>query len=131
MAKYVYDLGGVEDEGSAAKFSFYAGYVHIDLTDPQDPVAAGSETIGGYEYLTVNNQPYAHGSSKVLQTFWTGAKYELPSGLVSRPRTTALTKAVISRVRRRDRILALSSPPPTGLIPLTLGTPLPAIAPAI
>ena len=81
MAKYVYDIGGVEDEGSAAKFSFYAGYVHIDLTDPQDPVAAGSETIGGYEYLTVNNQPYAHGSSKVLQTFWTGAKYELPSGL--------------------------------------------------
>ncbi len=81
MAKYVYDIGGVEDEGSAAKLSFYAGYVHIDLTDPQDPVAAGSETIGGYEYLTVNNQPYAHGSSKVLQTFWTGAKYELASGL--------------------------------------------------
>ena len=81
MAKYVYDLGGVEDEGLAAKLSFYAGYVHIDLTDPQDPVAAGSETIGGYELLTVNNQPYAPGSNKVLQTFWAGAKYELASGL--------------------------------------------------
>ncbi len=81
MAKYVYDLGGVKDEGPGGKLSFYAGYVHIDLADPQDPVAAGSETIGGYELLTVNNQPYAPGSNKVLQTFWAGAKYELSSGL--------------------------------------------------
>ncbi len=81
MAKYVYDLGGAKDEGPGGKLSFFTGYVHIELADPQDPVAAGSETIGGYEYLTVNNQPYAPGSNKVLQTFWAGAKYELPSGL--------------------------------------------------
>ncbi|MGB9024855.1 MAG: porin [Rhodomicrobium sp.] len=81
MAKYVYDLGGFKDEGPGGKLSFYAGYVHIDMGNPQSPVAAGSETIGGYELLTVNNQPYAPGSNKVLQTFWAGAKYELASGL--------------------------------------------------
>jgi len=81
MAKYALDLGGSKDEGSITRLSFFAGYVHIDLANPQDPVAAGSATIGGYELLTVNNQPYAPGSSKVLQTAWTGARYELPSGL--------------------------------------------------
>ncbi len=81
MAKYVYDLGGVKDEGSSARLSFYAGYVHIDMANPQSPVPAGSATIGGYELLTVNNQPYAPGSNKVLQTAWTGARYELASGL--------------------------------------------------
>jgi predicted porin len=100
MAKYVYDLGGFKDEVPGAKLSFYAGYVHIDMTNPQNPVAAGSETIGGYELLTVNNQPYAPGSSKVMQTFWAGAKYELSSGLSF---TAAYYRLVSSQRRSRMR----------------------------
>jgi predicted porin len=81
MANYVYDLGGSKDGAAAGKISFYAGYVHTALTDPQDPIAAGSTTIGGYELLTVNNEPYAPGSGKILGTVWTGAKYDFASGL--------------------------------------------------
>ncbi|MGO9983597.1 MAG: porin [Rhodomicrobium sp.] len=82
MGKYTYEFAsGFKDEGPAAKLSFFAGYVHTQLTDPEGPVAAGSTTIGGYEYASINNEPYAPGSGKTLQTAWTGARYELPSGL--------------------------------------------------
>jgi predicted porin len=81
MADYVYDLGEGKEGTAGDKVSFYAGYVHTTLTDPKDSVAAGSATIGGYELLTVNNEPYAPGSGKTLQTAWVGAKYDLASGL--------------------------------------------------
>lgn len=81
MANYVYNLGEAKDGAAGEKLSFYAGYVHTALTDPQASVAAGSATIGGYELLTVNNEPYAPGSSRILQTAWAGAKYDFPSGL--------------------------------------------------
>ncbi len=79
MGKYALDFGG-GSKGEAGKLSLFAGYVHTTLTNPQDPVAAGSTTIGGYVLQTVNNQPYAAGSAKTLQTAWAGARYELPSG---------------------------------------------------
>ncbi len=82
MGKYTFDLsGGLNEGGPSSKLSFFAGYVHTELTDPHDPVAAGATTIGGYDYVVINNAPYAPGSSKTLQTAWTGVKYELPSGL--------------------------------------------------
>ncbi|MGO8955114.1 MAG: porin [Rhodomicrobium sp.] len=81
MGKYTYEFGGgLKDEGPGAKLSVFVGYVHTALTDPQDPVAAGSTTIGGYEYAMLNNNPYAPGSGKTMQTAWAGARYELPSG---------------------------------------------------
>jgi predicted porin len=79
LGKYTYEFGsGIED--TSAKLSLFAGYVHISMTNPEETVAAGSTTIGGYQLETVNNQPYARVAGKILQTMWTGAKYELPSG---------------------------------------------------
>ncbi len=79
MGKYTYSFG--EGKDPASKLSVFAGYVHTQLTDPGDPVGAGARTIGGYGYFYLNNTPYAEGSSRILQTAWTGAKYQLPSGL--------------------------------------------------
>jgi predicted porin len=79
MGKYTYDFAALE--GPAAKLSFFAGYVHTALTNPQESVATGSATIGGYRLFYANNMPFAADSARILQTVWTGAKYEFPSGL--------------------------------------------------
>jgi predicted porin len=77
MGKYTYDLGGgFKDSGPGGRLTAFAGYVHIDMANPQDAVAPGSYTAGGYQMYTVNNQPFALGSDKILQTAWAGAKYE-------------------------------------------------------
>jgi predicted porin len=80
-AKYVFDLGGYggfKDDGPGAKFTVFGGYQHVDMTNPADPVAAGSTTIGGYILATVNNSNFQ--TAKEIETAWAGAKYELPSG---------------------------------------------------
>jgi predicted porin len=78
-AKYTFDLGGGwKDDGPGAKFTVFGGYQHVEMNNPTDPVATGATTIGGYVLATVNNANF--NTSKVLQTAWAGAKYELPSG---------------------------------------------------
>jgi predicted porin len=76
-AKYTFDLGGGgwKDYGSGAKFTVFGGYQHTDMTNPSDPVASGSTTIGGYRLFVVNNN--AFDTTKELQTAWAGAKYEV------------------------------------------------------
>ena len=75
--KYVLELGGgFKDEGPSSKVTFFAGYQHTDLNNPDHWVATGTATIGGYQMWTVNNQPFGIGSTKTLQTEWAGAKYE-------------------------------------------------------
>jgi predicted porin len=76
--KYVFDLGGGWKDEPGAKFSVFAGYQHVDVNNPTDPVNAGSTTLGGYVIGAVNNKNFE--TTKVLETFWAGAKYELPSG---------------------------------------------------
>ena len=80
MGKYSFDLaGGLKDEEPSGKVAFFAGYVHIDMGNPRDPnIPAGSETIGGYRLVGVTTNAYT--TDKILQTAWTGARYELPSG---------------------------------------------------
>ena len=102
--KYTYEFGrdffrGLKDGGPCgglkdaacpppAKLTFFAGYTHTQQSNPHDPVYSG-DTQGGYP-ITVsagltpppaaspdNN---AFTTDKVYQFFWTGAKYELPSG---------------------------------------------------
>ena len=80
MGKYTHEFNG-GNEGQGAKLSLFTGYVHIQLTNPQQAVATGSHTLGGYELYWANNQPYAPGSARILQTVWAGARYELPSGM--------------------------------------------------
>lgn len=79
MGKYTYDLaGGFKDEGPGAKLTFFGGYTHIDQANPKDPVLSGF-AAGGYP-LTVSPDNDAFTTDRILQFFWTGAKYELPSG---------------------------------------------------
>ncbi len=83
VGKYTYDFGsGAKGAGPGAKLTVYGGYTHVDQSNPHDPVLSG-DAAGGIP-LTVlagalpdNN---AFTTDKVLQFFWTGAKYELPSG---------------------------------------------------
>jgi predicted porin len=78
-AKYTWDLGGGwKDDGPGAKFTVFGGYQRSELTNPTDLVQPGSTTLGGYVLATTNNA--AFDTAKVLQTYWAGGKYELPSG---------------------------------------------------
>jgi predicted porin len=66
LAKYAY-----------GPFKIFGGYEHIDFANPKTPLAAGNNFLAGYTLGTVNNT--AFGSDKILQVFWTGAKYAVRS----------------------------------------------------
>ncbi len=80
MGKYQFDLGGsLKDNAASSKLTFFSGYAHIEMSNPHDrDIPAGSTTIGGYELVSVTTNAYT--TDKILQTAWTGARYELPSG---------------------------------------------------
>lgn len=96
-AKYTFDFTSHYKGGDVpgSKFTLFAGYTHIDQANPQDPVFSG-QAEGGQELLAANslnnfgstaglNVPNtldnnAFTTDKITQIFWTGAKYELPSG---------------------------------------------------
>jgi predicted porin len=80
VGKYTYDFSsGLKGAAPGPKLTFYAGYTHIDQSNPNNPVAsADAQAAGGYALLVVDNNAFT--TDKILQIFWTGAKYELPSG---------------------------------------------------
>jgi predicted porin len=80
QGKYTFELGGggFKDEGPGAKLTLYAGYENVTLSNPKDGVAVGATVQGGYIAGKVNNGAFV--TDRVDQFFWTGAKYELPSG---------------------------------------------------
>jgi predicted porin len=80
VGKYTYDFSsGLKGDGPGAKLTFYAGYTHIDQSNPRDPVtSANAQAAGGYALLVADNNAFT--TDKILQILWTGAKYELPSG---------------------------------------------------
>jgi predicted porin len=56
----------------------FAGYEHISYANPETPLAAGFDDIGGYKLAFVSNAAFP--TDKVLQVYWAGAKYKvLPS----------------------------------------------------
>jgi predicted porin len=63
-AKYVY--GPVK---------LFAGYEHIDLANPNNPLAAGAFLAGGYNVGVPNNTNFT--TDRILQTFWVGARYSV------------------------------------------------------
>jgi predicted porin len=82
VGKYAYDFSsGLKGDGPGAKLTFYAGYSHLDQSNPQTPVLSG-DAAGGYALTVTGTLPDndAFTADKILQFFWTGAKYELPSG---------------------------------------------------
>lgn len=73
--------GTVSDNTSVmllAKYSLglvklYGGYEHILFRNPNNPLQVGQSILGGYTLGTVNNA--AFGTDRILQVFWTGARY--------------------------------------------------------
>lgn len=68
---------GFKDDCEGAKLTFFGGYQHSDLSNSSVDVVAGDSTIGGYQFASVTNDPYAPGADRILQTEWAGAKYDL------------------------------------------------------
>jgi predicted porin len=66
-------------------FKFYAGYEHIQYSNPTNPLSPaplngiGSSTIGGYQLAYVNNAAYPN--DKVLQVYWAGVRWTVMPGL--------------------------------------------------
>jgi predicted porin len=56
--------------------TFFAAYQHITYMNPSIPLAAGFDDIGGYTLAYVNNTAYKD-ADKILQVYWTGARYNL------------------------------------------------------
>ncbi len=79
QGKYTYEFAsGLKDEGAGPKLTFYGGYENISFADPSESVPVGSTTVGGYILSSITANDYT--TDRILQLFWTGAKYELPSG---------------------------------------------------
>ena len=79
MSKYVYELGGgFKDEGPSAKLTFFGGYAHIDMSNPDHAQSYynGFNTLNGYTVYVKAGTNNAFGSDKILQTEWAGASYE-------------------------------------------------------
>ncbi|HET9621038.1 MAG TPA: porin [Kofleriaceae bacterium] len=54
-------------------FRFYASYEHIVYDNPENPLPAGTVTIGSYVLSVVNNAAY--NIKRKLDYFWAGARY--------------------------------------------------------
>jgi predicted porin len=90
MGKYTFRFPGATNafpskaakaEAPGDKLTFFAGYTHIDQGNPQNPIFSGS-TAGGIPLTVSGTLPDndAFTVDRIFQFFWTGAKYELPSG---------------------------------------------------
>jgi predicted porin len=60
----------------------FGGYQHITYMNPSIPVTVGFDDIGGYVLGAVNNTAYAK-ADKILQVYWTGARYSLTPQLTA------------------------------------------------
>jgi predicted porin len=89
MGKYTLDLGGhyVDPYPTKApkpgdKLTFFLGYTNLSQANPSTPITSGA-AAGGYPLTVSATLPDndAFTTPKVLQFFWTGAKYELASRL--------------------------------------------------
>jgi len=58
---------------------FYSGWERIHYGNPDQPVAAGIETIGGYVVSVVNNTAYT--INRIFIIDWLGARYSITSKL--------------------------------------------------
>ena len=65
-----FSIMGMYDFGAP---KLYAGYEHIEFSNPSAPLAAGTSDIGGYVLSAVNNTAYT--IHKTLQVSWAGLKY--------------------------------------------------------
>jgi predicted porin len=52
---------------------YFAGYMHIEYTNPHTPLSAGFNDIGDYVLAFVTNN--AFNNTKTVQVYWTGIRY--------------------------------------------------------
>ena len=57
----------------------YGGYERVTFNNPNDPLPAGTLTIGGYILAFTNNAAYDN--QKVLEVFWAGVKWGITPDL--------------------------------------------------
>lgn len=77
MGKYTLDLASAfKGPGPGGKLTFYAGYEHLDFSDPSHPLSVGDTVNGGYVLGAVSNTSYLY-QDKIRQVGWIGAKYEI------------------------------------------------------
>jgi predicted porin len=84
--------GTISDNASYGAMASYAvaplpltvfgGYQHITYMNPSIPLAVGFDDIGGYVLGAVNNTAYAK-ADKILQVYWTGARYSVTPALTA------------------------------------------------
>ncbi len=77
MGKYVYDLGGgFKDEGPSSKLTFFGGYAHIEMSNPDHAQSyyQSKGALNDYPLTTMSGTPFD--TNKILQTEWVGAAYE-------------------------------------------------------
>jgi predicted porin len=60
-------------------FKLFAGYMHIEYTNPHTPLSAGFNDIGDYVLAFVTNN--AFNNSKTVQVYWTGVRYTVIANL--------------------------------------------------
>jgi predicted porin len=65
-----FNVSGLYNFGPAV---ISAGYEHIQYANPDTPLAAGFDDIGGYKLAYVNNAAFPN--DKILQVYWAGVKY--------------------------------------------------------
>jgi len=53
----------------------YGGYEHINFANPNNPLNPGAFLEGGYTIFAPNNTNFT--TDRILQVFWTGAKYSV------------------------------------------------------
>ena len=54
-------------------FKFFAGYIHMKYSNPNNPLSAGFNDIGDYVLAFVTNTAY--NNSKTVQVYWTGVRH--------------------------------------------------------
>jgi predicted porin len=57
------------------RLKLYAAFEEITFSNPKDPVAAGSTSVGDYDLAVVNNAAYDH--ERTLNIAWGGARYSV------------------------------------------------------
>jgi predicted porin len=67
----MYSIMGLYNFGPAKVF---AGYEHINFSNPSTPLEPGATTIGGYTLAVTNNAAFPH--DKTLEVFWAGLKFK-------------------------------------------------------
>src|ERR1700728_1468085 len=70
-----YSVMALYDLNPLAPLKLFGGYEHIAFNNPNNPLPAGTVTIGGYVLAFVSNDAYIN--QKTLEVYWAGLKYTI------------------------------------------------------